>query len=245
MTHNTLTLVIFSIGFLSLSFSQENQKCEHYKVFDAIFMYENHSVFNGLEYIDRFPEVLKTITTNNKFFKSYTFKKGKLTYDGQEYCDIEMKYDLLNDYLLIPYFNAKANIISLNPTMVKEFELLESKFVRLENNPVLKPFYGNGFFEILHKDDTSKLYTKHRKGKISKIKRNKVVYAFKIITDYFIEHDKQFYKLNTKRHLISIFPSKETAITSYYKNNRLLLKNNKSKFYSSLLRLLNKKDNTL
>ncbi|GAA3596257.1 hypothetical protein Q4Q39_08060 [Flavivirga amylovorans] len=234
-----LLALLLSLTSIDLSFSQAKSSTEtYYKLFDSFFEYDNSSVFNGLEYVDHYPGTLRTIETNNKFYKSFNFQKGFVIYDGQPYYDLKMKYDLLNDLVILEYVNKKVNYLSLNSTIINQFELMGGKFIRLENNPVLNSIYGNGFFEEKYKGKLSSLYIKHKKNKFERLRGKTVSYVFKTYKFYVVNIKDEFYRIDSKKDILKALPFKEKEIRAYYSKNKVVLRKDKDLFLVGLLKSL-------
>lgn len=229
-------LLLLCTGY---SFSQDKTNTsKYYNTFDSYFKHQNKGVFNGMEYIDEYPEIPLKAKTNNKFYGTYDFLNGNIVYNGQPYYDIKMKYDLLNDLVVLEYVNKKVNFISLNSNLINEFEVLGSTFVRLESNPVIVPYYDNGFFEEAFLGNTFSLFVKYKKEKIQDLSNKRVYFKFKELQSYFITYNNAFYKINTKRDIIKLLPHLEKPIKTFFKESPRLFRKNKSQFLSMLLKHL-------
>ncbi|MEW4923993.1 hypothetical protein [Algibacter sp. 2305UL17-15] len=222
-----------------LSFSQSKSQVEtYYNLFDAFIPYENRDIFNGSEYIDEYPELVTKAKTNNKFYGSYNFVKGYINYDGQPYFNLEMKYDLLRDLVVLEFVNKKVNYLSLNSTLVNEFEILGAKFVRLENNSVLNSNYRNGFFKEAFNGKAFSFYVKYRKDKRQDLSEKKERYVFNEHQFYFVQHDKKFYRITSKKDILKAFPSYQKEIRLFYRKNPVLRRTSKAQFFTNLFMYL-------
>ncbi|NMH87076.1 hypothetical protein [Flavivirga algicola] len=231
-----LLLILIAIDF---SFSQDKSPTEtYYKLFDSYFNYKNYEVFNGLEYVDEFPELIRTKETNNKFYDSYDFIKGLIVYNGEPYYNLEIKYDLFNDHVLLKYLNKKINYLKLNSKMVSQFRLKEDKFVRLKNNLALNNFYRNGFFKEGYKGERFSLYVKYKKNKQEDLNQGRVVYIFEEYKFFFVCYMGALHRINSKKDMLKAFPFREKEIRTFYKNNSSLLKSSKEHFFIRLVKYL-------
>lgn len=240
MKHNFfLILHLFAITYLCISQS-ESEVETYYNLFDSSIKYENRDIFNGSEYVDVYPELLSKVKTNNKFYESYNFVTGYISYDGQPYFNLEMKYDLLNDLVILEFVNKKVNLLSLNSELIDEFRILEAKFVKLDNNQVLNSYYGNGFFKELFKGEFFALYIKYRKDGTQNLSEKKVRYVFKEHQFYFVQLNNKFYRLTSKKDILKSFPSQQKEIRLFYRENPVLRKNNKEMFFTNLFEKLDR-----
>ncbi len=233
-THLLFLLFLF---YISISFSQEDSKTSsYYSVFDAYTAYENKGVFNGLEHIDEFPEMPLKAESNHKFYGAFNFSKGYVLYNGQPYYNLKMKYNLLHDLVLLQFTNKKVNQVKLSSGLISEFVLLEGKFVRLENNKVLKPYYKNGFFKEAFSGNAFSLFVKYDKEKLEDFRNRKVYYRFLMHQFYFLKYQDSFHKINSKRDIIKLLPNLEKPIKRFFKKSPKLFRKNKELFLANLFR---------
>ena len=68
-----------------------------YEVFDHMVGYTNTGIFDGIEYFEKFP----VRNEKHKFFKSSEFVNGLLIYEGNPFLNVELKYDVYDNQLLI------------------------------------------------------------------------------------------------------------------------------------------------
>lgn len=224
--------------FSSSGFSQaESSKNTYYTLYDSFNLYENNSIFNGLEYVDEYKSLK---VDNHKFYKSYDFIKGFVIYNEQPYYNIKMKYDLLSDLIVLEFVNKKVNNLSLNSNAIGEFVLDKDKFVRLDNDEVLSSFYGNGFFKEVYKSEEYVLYVKYLKNKVEKIYDKKVYYVFTDYEVYVLFYKGRYYKIDSKKDILNAIPKREKEILAYYKVGKRFNKKDKGQFILNLFKSLNR-----
>ncbi|MGC6432117.1 MAG: hypothetical protein ACON5F_13820 [Jejuia sp.] len=229
------------IGLLfssSTCFSQSQVKDSlYYNLFDAYSNSLNKGFINGSEYIDVYPESPLEIENNNKFYQSYNYLNGSIVYNGQPYFNVKMKYDLLNDLLVMEFVNNGVNRFSLNPELVTEFRLLDSKFIRL-NDDNIGIHYKNGFFKESLKGKKLSFFVKYHKEKFEDLTEKRKYYKFKERRFYFMYYDNSFYRISSKRDILKALPDFEKPIKGYFKNNSRLFKKNKEQFLHQLFKYL-------
>ena len=90
---------------------------------------------------------------NHKFYKIFEFVIGDIIYDGQPYYNIKMKYDLLEDQIIVNLFtNTGDNIFKLLSSKLNSFTINNSEFIKLSNTIVNSNEEIKGIFQILFKD---------------------------------------------------------------------------------------------
>ncbi|MFI1771945.1 hypothetical protein [Thalassobellus citreus] len=214
-----------------MSAQSEFFKKEYFEVYDSIDLYQNNNVFNGLEYIDNY---ISLSVENHKFYGSSDFLKGYIIYNDLPHFNVKMKYDLLNDLVILEFVNIKVTNLSLNSSLVSQFVLNNAQFVRLPQIEILRPFYVNGFFQVAYNGPNYTLYVKYKKSKIEKLRNKKVYYTFKSNEVYVLFYKNKYLKINSKKNIIEAIPERETEISNYYKFNKRLYKKSKHQFFVKL-----------
>lgn len=227
------TLCLFIVEFC---FSQSKlSKSAYYEYYDLSVGAINNSIYNGLEYLD---EDRSLNIDNHKFYSSYNFLPGSIVYGKQPFYDLKIKYDLLEDIVVLEFINIKVNHLGLNSSMIESFVIGDDLFVRLPKDETLKPFYGNGFFKVAYKGNSISLYVKHTKTRIEKIRNKKIFSSFKEDMKYFVKNNNIFFEVNKIKEVIKAIPSKENQIRAFYKKNSNLYKRNKNQFLVMLIKSL-------
>jgi hypothetical protein len=236
MTSYSTTILVTFLFLFNFIFSQtDKSEKEYYVSFDSFNTYYNVVVFIGLEHEDAYLEFKKG---NHKFYHAENFLLGNIFFDGQPYYDFNIKYDLLNDFLLLEYTNQKFNYLRLNEELVDEFLLDGDKFIRLSENQQLNGFYKNGFFKEAYKGNNFTLYIKYIKNKTARFRNKNVYYVFDGHEIYIIYYNKFYYRINKVKDIIEVFPSKKKQIQDFYKNYKNLFKKNREEFLDRLFKNL-------
>ena len=226
-------LVFLCFLFCNLVFAQSDfAKKAYFEAYDSIDLYDNSIVFNGLEYIDQYRSLN---IQNHKFYNSSDYLNGFIIYNDQPFFNVKMKYDLLNDLVILEFVNKKVANLSLNSSLVNQFILNNDKFFRLPETETLMPFYGNGFFKECFKGTKYTLYVKNKKTKNKKLRNKQVYYTFKAHEIYVLFYRNMYYRINSKKDIVAAIPDKEKEISSHYKSNKRLYQISESQFLIKLL----------
>ncbi len=148
-----------------------------------------------------------------------------------------MKYNINEDFLVFKPDNEHAFFyIKLISDKIEKFSLDTHKFIKLDNNEVLKPYYGNGFFEQAYVSPLLTLYIKHKKNKVelTSIDRG-AFYKFLSNNTYFLLYNDKFFKIQSLKSLKKIFSNKKKEIKASYESYRKLYKNNNDLFMIKLI----------
>ena len=205
---------LIHLFFASLLFGQEKTQEEaYYAWFDALIGIENTALYNGLGIIEKY----RVINQHHKFFKTTDFLPGSISYDGQYYSAVRMKYDLYEDQVLMNLQNG-AGIVLMQPIKHKihRFTIDNSNFIHL-NDSVAIAANLNGFFELLLENSSFKLLKKHKKQIFQRRGKNALYYEFKSRNTLFIHYAGEYYPLTSRRDLMKIFPELKKEISTYPK----------------------------
>jgi hypothetical protein len=230
--------VQFLLFFILINpiFSQNRSTLKKdYLWFDEQIGIENTGLFNGLRYEEKY----RMENGNHKFYKIFEFVIGDIKYDGQPYYNIKMKYDLLEDQIIVNLFtNTGDNIFKLLSSKLNSFTINDSEFIKLSNTIVNSNEEIKGIFQILFKDPGLILYKKNKKKAKKIIAKDYLYYKFKNDDQYYCYVDEKFYLINSKKDWIKIFPKQKKVIQSFYNSNKILYQSNIDSFSVQLCQKL-------
>ena len=209
-----------------------------YKWFDSIIDISNTTLLNGIE----FKEKYRTLEDNNQYFLEYSYLPGNLVYSGQPYYDVEMKYDVNSDNLIIKLSNSISGqfAFQLIKHHVKEFQIEDHFFINsayLESDKTV--LNHDGFLEVIHQSKDLSTYKKHIKN--SEQRRNDKFTYTKFIyrSNYYMNYKNKIHSIKTKKDIIQLFPDLKKNINVFYNKNKPLSKFSYDSFLSKLTGYLN------
>lgn len=203
----------------------------YYLWFDEQVGIENTGLNNGI----RYKELYRIKDGKHKFYRTSSFIKGDIIYDEQPYYNIDLKYDLFEDQIIInlqtkngnSLFQLIKDLISIITIDNKNFVNLYTRQIKNSSNSI------SGFHEILVSNNTIILYKKHKK--IRNKQFEKIVYSkFKSKNEYYFFTEGEYYLIKSKGEISKIFPDYRKEINSFINNNRVLLNSNYDLFLIQL-----------
>ena len=206
-------IFIICFYYFNIGFSQN-----FYQKFDHTLGVENSEVFNGILYENK----ILFVKNNHPFFISNRFFLGNIIYKNQPY-SVKMKYDVLNDVVLVPFAKNKfSSPVLLNSYFINEFVIEGHKFVRiLDDELITTNNFKNGFFEEKYKNDNLALYVKYH----IRLKENKkgslVKYEVRTNKIYIIRHHNKYLIVKRKKNLITFFPKYKNEIKAFFVNKKI------------------------
>ncbi|MAB56627.1 MAG: hypothetical protein CL524_03665 [Aequorivita sp.] len=228
---------LFCSLFPLATFSQANLPDKIYETYDKIVGLDNTGLYNGTEFTDLFLNTDGTF----RYYQGYDYTKGSITYNGQYYVNVLLKYDLLRDNLLtrsddnLSIFNVK-----FIPAFLDSFSIHNHKFVRLPN--VDLGLGGNGFYEAAYLGNDLELYIKHTKKMKDRALRNGIQYRFSEANYYVLKYNGKYSLVGSPRDIRQLLPEKAGEIREFYKSYKTIRKSNPDLFMTKLVTYLDGRD---
>lgn len=209
------------------------ESLKFYNWFDSIIGLENSYVFNG----EKFSQSYASRNKEKQFLTPDDDLGTLIYYDGQPYAQLDVKYDVLNDNLLLNVNNGQwKGIIVLVKSKIDSFYLSQRKFIKIE-------YFSNhleleGFFETVTEEKSIGVYKKLSQTIAKVYIDRKKFYKFKQRRNkYFLLFQNTYYQIGNKADLIKIFPIFKKEINNYY--DRTLHKSDKEKSFKLLASRIN------
>ena len=220
-------IIFFLYG--SFAFSQSIDKST-YESFDAVIHIQNTGLANGTEYIEQ--HIVKN--NKHKYLDTPEYRTGNVVYDGQPYYNVDLKYNVYDDLLLvrIPTTGGTA-AFELHKEKVSSFEINNSRFISVKESQKEKP----RFHEILLEVDHLLLLKKHLKKARKHLDQNFTYFEFeKDSPEYLLSLNGDYYEVNSRRSIRRIFPNQEEQIKDFYRTNSSLQKSDPDTFLTLLFK---------
>jgi hypothetical protein len=174
----------------------------------------NLLLYKGAEYTSFYPN-----TTGTPFFGTDSLQSGTVSYDGIVYPNLPLKYDLVNNDLLL---QAPQNLlIKLAPEKVDSFHIGNHVFVRLQNDSSTQHVPA-GFHERLY-DGSITAWQKQRKQPVRGFLAEDPEHFVQYDT-YYIEQEGRFYTIADEKDLLRLFGTQRNAVKKYLRKERLRFK---------------------
>ncbi|MCH9659315.1 MAG: hypothetical protein K0U54_00230 [Bacteroidetes bacterium] len=238
LTIPPIVIVLFCI--LHAHSQTSSLEKEYHIWFDAQVGIENTSLFNGAEYIEGY----KTTRNQHKFFIDQTLYSGEVSYDGQVYYNINLKFDIYEDELIASLENKnKKTLLQLIKNKVDYFIIKDHHFIRIDNPEAIAKDV-DGFHEIVAKYDLGILYKKHKKRRVKKEDKRIVYFEFYDTKSEFVfRYNDDYYKTTTKNDIYTLFPSIKKELKEFLSNNAVLRRAPKEQQFKALLNKANQLEN--
>jgi hypothetical protein len=177
---------------------------------------DNAQIYHGSEYIRNgqpaggFP-----------YYASDKMLPGKIRYNGMEYADIDFRYDLSIDALVIYNFKRDASI-TLDPDKINSFVITGHTFKPLLSTKS-NELPVDGYYEELYFGDPG-LYARREKKLVLPTGSDDGKYVQ--YNSYYILLHGVYYPVEDKRSLVSVLKDHTSEINKYARANKLDFKKN-------------------
>lgn len=179
----------------------------------------NARLYNGPEYLD----YSSTIKQGILFFDSRTFQAGSVVFDSIFYPALQLRYDVVNDILMVLHPTSSVSIQLRNET-ISAFNIGSHQFIHLATDSVSG--IKDGFYERLYAGKTP-VYARRKKVLEDQNKGNEFYREALPIDTYFVLKDNMFHPVKSSKALIRIFKGKEKAIQQHLRQQKTLFRDNK------------------
>lgn len=227
-----LIFLLFTIFIASNDLKgQQNQNSTYLNLFDKIVGIENTDLYDGVAYI----ETHRIINEKTKFFKSIDFLEGSVTYNDQPYYNMKMKYDTFEDQVIIKLEDRRGGgSLKLFKDKISDFTIDGHTFIKMEPKADYPEILG--FYEVLFKNNSFTLLTKHEKQEFLR-KDGRLLYSEFVYQkrQNVVIIDDRPYVINNKRNLAELFPKYKKSIYKFYSIAKKLEKEDPDRFMVSLM----------
>lgn len=184
---------------------------------------DNQLLYNGRVWRNLYLKV-----EGDQFLYSDKFLGGSVTVSSKTFGNLELKYDIYNDEILIK--NNKGIIIQLNKELVDSFAVGYSdgihRYTKLEADSTTSL---KGYVEVLY-DGNISLYVKYMK-KIDPVSADKKYDNFYQIHRIYLNKAGTISQIGSRRDIMRIFSDYKHPLKDYIRNNKIrIFRNNPESF---------------
>jgi len=156
----------------------------------------------------------------DQFFLTNTFLKGSVTLNGRRFNNLNLKYDIANDELILSIEPNPS--ISMNKEMVDSFDLdFENRNYHIINAGTDNSNILSGYVNVIY-DGPSTMYVKYTK----KIQPLAVDGRFDLFIEehrIYLRNGKEVVYVKGKKQLLTLLSDKKREIKDYMKSSRIKL----------------------
>lgn len=174
----------------------------------------NSQLFNGMEYVDPLDNKKQI---GHPYYFNDDWEEGFVYYDGQLYEHVLLRYNILEDNLLIDHAQSHATI-KMNIEKIKYFGINKHTFVWLESDP------GNtieeGFYDLLY-SDKSKVYARRYKTTIDIAEEKVMEVKFVDKIKLFLVRGDKYYTITNKNSALNAFGDFKSQMKKFISQDKI------------------------
>jgi hypothetical protein len=160
------------------------------------------------------------------YYEDALWKSGTVVYDGLEFNDVNMMYDLYKDELIIQHF--QKLMLTLHSFRVKSFSFNGHHFIRHVQDSTVKGSPATGFYEVLHEGKT-RMMAKRVKI-LEETVTDVVQQRFTQKNFYYINSNNTWHNIKTFKDLRkSTLNEKSSEIRQYLRRNQIKFRKEKER----------------
>jgi hypothetical protein len=168
----------------------------------------------------------------DQYFLSNIFLKGAVTFNGRQFNNLDLKYDILNDELILRIENQP--IIIMNKEMADSFDLVFlDRTYHIINAGTDTLSLLRGYVNVLY-DGPSVLYVKYSK-KILPLAVDGKFDLFSQEHRIYLKKGPEIFPVSGKRELLILLEDKKKEVREYLKSSRFKVKRNDPDTFIPLL----------
>lgn len=231
-------LVLLFFG--STMWSQQNvlplDLQEAYINFDKTIGIQNTRLFTGVEYIENH----RMINEKHKFFGPDEFLPMKVIYEDQPYFNVEAKYNIFDDALLVKLPSQRGEtVFKLLSNRLDGFKFNSTRFINIyEGESALA-----GIFQVIYDSPNMQVLKKNRLSQQKISGRELVHYEFNPRSpNYYFKYRDSYYELSRK-NLLELFPNHKAAVREQYRKYRKQQKENRDEALVAMFQILSEISN--
>lgn len=229
-----LFIILFGLSLNTPKiFGQSNNEVVTYNWFDKNLGKESLDFNNGNGHLN----FDSTINDHHRYYNTDEFKNGNIIYEGQNYFNLDLKYDIFNDQLVLrPYIESYYIQITLLKEKVDSFKIDNEKFVNLKEIPTN---FKSGYYEEVRIGNNTILYIKYSKAQEKVIKDFSILIDYIPYFDYILLKENKFTLINDKKEIIKLYPDQKRKINDFFLMSKDLRKTNQVLFMKNLIKYIN------
>lgn len=186
-------------------------------------------LYNGLEYVG-YPFKLDK---GHMYFERNEWTKGRVRYDGVDYENITMMYDLHKGELVIVHLMNNLRI-QLIKEKVEGFSLFGHTFERIERENSNPTSPATEFYDVLHNGKLG-LLAQRRKQLLESATTSGLVRIVEDKISYYVVKGGRYYMFSGKKGLLKILHDQQRKLKGYIRENKIKFKKDRE---SSMIRIV-------
>lgn len=177
------------------------------------FIEKQSRLYNGIEH-----QGYSFKIKGHAYFIQKELTTGTIVYDGLEFANVPMIYDLLKDQVVIQHNNSFSKL-GLVSQKVKEFTLLNHHYIRITVDSTSNTPLITGFYDEVYKGNLNVLIK--RTKWIEETVKDELEREFISLDLFFIQKGGVYYPVRSYKGLMALLKDRSKEVKQYLRKNRI------------------------
>ncbi len=161
------------------------------------------------------------------FFNTRQWLEGQVIMNDKMYGPLQLRYDILNGYLLCYYFSVSgSHVVKMNEEEISRFEIGSSWFINLKDNT---DNLKDGYYEEIFDSGFITCYFLHEKY-ISTQDR-----AYNYRKKIYVGRNNQFKKIHFRWNILSVMKDEKKAMRKYMRKTGFSVRQSPKRAWKNLM----------
>ncbi len=184
------------------------------KLYDTTTL-ENLHLYNGFE-----PSSYNYQTKGHPFFLTDQMEKGSIWYDGFQYKDRLISYNIFQNEVITMHFNNVYRFSLINDKL-QSFSIEDHIFVRLDADSANGSVISTGFYDRLYSGQSVSVFAQRTKSLEEHITAQNLETYFVQHNRYFIKIGETYYSVSNKKSVLKLFGKQKKQIQDFLRKNKI------------------------
>ncbi len=222
-----LFFVIF--GFISTSIGQElastTPVVRSSGVAASLALYDSATVesqhlYNGKQYY-----IYDSREVEHQFFLTEDWTMGSVFYDGQQFEQVPLLYDIVRDQLVARYRHGFGNV-TLQNRKIRSFTLAGHDFMRVEADTGRMEGLRTGFYDQLYNGKT-KVLARRRKERLQQLSETKITVEFPVKDQFYLYKNGEYQPVHSRRSVLVLLPEQKRLLKKELRKQNMSFRQNR------------------
>ncbi len=181
---------------------------------------ESQHLYNGKQYY-----MYDSREVEHQFFLTEDWTTGSVFYDGQQFEQVPLLYDIVKDQLVARYRSGFGNVTLQNPK-VRSFTMAGHDFMRVEADTGRVEGLRTGFYDQLYTGKT-KVLARRRKERLPRLSDTKITIEFPVKDQFYIYKNGEYQPVRSKRSVLALLPEHKRSLRKELRKQNLSFRQNR------------------
>lgn len=155
------------------------------------------------------------------------FTNGSLNYDGSQYENVPLAYDIYHDELVTKQFQSEVPMKFLDDK-VRSFSFGGRHFVRVWKDSLDRSSLATGYYEVLYKGKKVTVLARHEKLVKNSLQSGESVALFKQQAHYYVLQSGRYREIGSEKDLLNTWADRKAELRKFLNAKDIRFKQNRS-----------------